>query len=43
MKINLGLIIVYCQSGARSKIAYNALKKIGYTNVYELDGGLDNI
>lgn len=37
------LIIVYCQSGARSKNALNDLKKMGYSNVYELDGGLDNI
>lgn len=37
------LIIVYCQSGARSKSAISTLKKMGYTNVYELDGGIDNI
>lgn len=28
-------IFVYCQSGKRSKIAYNTLKKLGYT-VYDL-------
>ena len=28
-------ILVYCQSGKRSNIAYNTLKKLGYT-VYDL-------
>ncbi len=37
------LIVVYCQSGARSKKALSILKKIGYTNLYQLDGGIDNI
>ncbi len=37
------LIIVYCQSGARSKKASNLLKKMGYSNVYEIEGGIDNI
>lgn len=37
------LIIVYCQSGGRSKKAISSLKKMGYTNVYQLDGGIDNI
>lgn len=27
-------IIMYCQTGARSKKAYRILKKIGYTNLY---------
>jgi len=36
-------IIVYCQSGARSKKACNILKKLGYTNLYNLKGGLDAI
>lgn len=36
-------IIVYCQSGGRSKKAVNILKKLGYTNLYEIDGGIDNI
>lgn len=34
-------IIVYCQSGNRSKQAYNILKKMGYKNVLDL-GGLNN-
>lgn len=37
------LIVVYCQSGGRSRKAVNILKKIGYTNLYELNGGIDNI
>lgn len=31
------MIIVYCQSGARSKKAINVLNKMGYVNVYELE------
>ncbi len=37
------LIIVYCQSGGRSKKALSILKKKGYINLYGLDGGIDNI
>lgn len=37
------VIIAYCQSGARSKKAINILQKLGYTNLYNLDGGIDNI
>jgi phage shock protein E len=35
-------IILYCSSGYRSLDAYKKLKKMGYTNVYNLFGGLDN-
>ena len=35
-------IVVYCSSGIRSKDAYKKLKKIGYKNVYNLYGGIDN-
>ena len=35
-------IVVYCTTGFRSEEAYKKLKKIGYTNVYNLYGGLDN-
>jgi len=31
-------IIVYCQSGIRSKKAVNILKELGFTNVYNLNG-----
>lgn len=34
-------IIVYCQSGSRSKTAANTLIEKGYTNVYDL-GSIDN-
>lgn len=36
-------IIVYCQSGERSKKACKVLEKLGYVNLYDLIGGLDNI
>ena len=35
-------IIVYCQSGVRSKEAVEKLAKMGYTSLYNLDGGLIN-
>lgn len=37
------LIIVYCQSGGRSAAAVSMLKKMGYKNLYELNGGIDGI
>lgn len=36
-------IIVYCKSGNRSRRIYQILKKMGYKDVYNLYGGLDNI
>lgn len=36
-------IIVYCQSGTRSKKACRILEKLGYTNLYNLRGGLDGV
>ena len=38
-----GAIIVYCQSGGRSKKAVEILNKMGYKNLYNIKGGLDNI
>ena len=35
------LIILYCKFGGRSKNASVMMKKMGYTNVYNLYGGLD--
>lgn len=35
------LIILYCQYGGRSRNTMNIMKKMGYTNVYNLYGGLD--
>jgi len=34
-------MIVYCQKGRRSGRAANALKKLGFTRIYDLEGGLD--
>ena len=36
-------VVVYCQNGGRSKNACKNLKKLGYKNVYNLCGGLDNV
>ena len=35
------LILVYCRSGRRSKIAATELVKLGYTNVKEFGGIID--
>ena len=35
-------IIIYCQSGMRSRQAVQTLVDMGYTNLYDLDGGLLN-
>ena len=37
------IIICYCQVGERSKKAVIILNKLGYSNVYTLEGGLDAI
>lgn len=37
------MIIVYCQSGTRSKKACKCLDSLGYHNLYHLQGGLDEI
>lgn len=37
------LIIVYCQTGHRSQKAMSQFKKMGYTNVYGIEGGIDNL
>ena len=39
----LANIIVYCSSGVRSKQAQEILENLGYENVYNLKGGLNNI
>ena len=35
------LILVYCRSGRRSKLAAQELEKLGYTNVKEFGGIID--
>ena len=35
------LILVYCRSGRRSKLAAADLQKLGYTNIYEFGGIID--
>ena len=35
-------IVLYCLSGQRSKNAYKKLIKLGYSNVFNLYGGLEN-
>lgn len=34
-------ILVYCRSGSMSKSASEEISKLGYTNVYDLDGGIN--
>lgn len=36
-------IIIYCQSGNRSNKALEILKGEGYKNLYQIEGGIDNI
>ncbi len=33
-------VVLYCHSGARSALAAENLMRMGYTNVYSLDGGM---
>lgn len=35
------LIVLYCQYGGRSRNVYIKMKRKGYTNVYNLNGGLE--
>ena len=36
------VIVLYCSTGFRSEKAYKKLKELGYQNVYNLYGGLEN-
>jgi len=33
-------IIIYCRSGARSRMAYNLMSSLGYTNIKSISGGM---
>ena len=35
------MILVYCRSGRRSKLAAEILVELGYTNIYEFGGIID--
>lgn len=37
------VIILYCEYGGRSRKALIKLEKLGYVNVYNLDGGIEKI
>lgn len=36
-------VLLYCQSGIRSKKALRILENLGYHEIYSLKGGLENI
>ena len=36
------IIIVYCLSGVRSIAACDMLKRLGYNNLYNIQGGIEN-
>ena len=36
-------MLLYCQSGGRSIKAAQILEKLGYTKIYNLKGGIENI
>lgn len=36
-------IILYCQTGKRSRKALEILREKGFENLYQIEGGLDNI
>ena len=38
-----GIIIVYCSAGVRSKRAIQILRKLGYRNLYNIEGGIENL
>ncbi len=37
------IIILYCQHGSRSKKAGYKLEKMGYNNIYTLEGGIEEV
>lgn len=43
LKDKNAMIIVYCQSGNRSRKSCSILRNMGYKNVYNLYGGIDEL
>lgn len=41
LKNKEAIIIAYCSAGIRSKKAVKILKKLGYKNLYTIEGGID--
>lgn len=37
------VIVLYCKNGGRSKRACEKLKELGYENVFNVQGGLENL
>jgi len=37
------IIIIYCSAGIRSKKAVKILRKLGYKNLYNVEGGINNL
>ena len=37
------IVIVYCSAGIRSKKAVQILRKMGYINLYNIEGGIENL
>lgn len=37
------LIVIYCENGGRSRDAYIKMRKMGFTNVWNLYGGLNSM
>lgn len=34
-------VVIYCQYGSRSRNVYGKMKRKGYTNIYNLKGGIE--
>jgi len=43
VKSKSDVVVVYCQYGGRSRKAFKKLEKMGFVNVHNLDGGIEEI
>lgn len=43
LKNKESIIIAYCSAGTRSKRAVQILRKLGYKNLYNIEGGIKNL